>query len=802
MSNRKAIHWQKHVRHSAVTLCGATLLLSMMAPAPTQAAAAEAPSSTVGHDDVKLRFSLPAEPLATTLRAISQQSGRPVQFNPGDVEGIQAPPLHGNYTVAAALQEAVAGSRVTVTSGSNGGWVVFVPQAQNLGVVTVTASLNEAETGFQATRSDTATRSGADLMDTPESMTIITSDVMRSQQALSIQDVLQDVSGVQTSAAASQGPASASIRGLTVTSLSNGIASPFATNTNIVGVERMEVLKGPQAILSGGDSLGGAVNIVTKKPSADPVANLSFQDGTFGDKTASADFSDALSSDKKLSGRVLGSWTRAASSDAGFDGRRENYFMPQIRWKDDRTDFILGASYDDEFDPIGRYTFALQNSISPIPSMLLGNKSNGIEVKTRSLFYSLEHKFTPWLSVVSRVSRDLTKQDLSVWQAQFPLDIPSMTLAFLPTNSSSRYGVTSSDNYLRFTFRTGALQHVLSTGVNTTAMSYTQSEYQFPSFLAGQPYAPQQIDFPHPVRDAASLYSINQIQQKQLGWYAQDLVTWGNFHAMLNFRRTYYQQGPVQINFVQFNSIRNTPQKSIYKNTPGAGLVYNVTPNVSVYGAWSQGFAPNFTTTQLCGGGLASPPRTSRNQEVGVKLSSSDGLFSLTSSAFNLTQQNVLKYNNALRCNQLILGQRTRGFEVDAQGQLAKGWNLIANFTHSNYTNVGVPGQIIAGEPRNHFNLWTTYDFPDGPLHGFGIGGGITAYSRSYTDYVRDSPEEPGGARVDLSAYYRLMQHWSFTLGVKNVFDRTLYGVATTPIYIPVNTGRTMMFTVKYDFLK
>lgn len=801
MSNRKAIHWQKHVRHSAVTLCGATLLLSMMAPAPTQAAAAEVPGSTAGHDDVKLRFSLPAEPLATTLRAISQQSGRPVQFNPGDVEGIQAPPLHGNYTVAAALQEAVAGSRVTVTSGSNGGWVVFVPQARNLGVVTVTASLNEAETGFQATRSDTASRSGADLMDTPESMTIITSDVMKSQQALSIQDVLQNVSGVQTSAA-SQGPAGVNIRGLTVASLSNGMSNPFATNTNIAGVERMEVLKGPQAVLSGGNSLGGAVNIVTKKPSADPVANLSFQDGTFGDKTASADFSDALSSDKKLSGRVLGSWTRAASSDAGFDGRRQNYFMPQIRWKDDRTDFILGASYDDEFGPIGRYTFALQKSISPIPSMLLGNKSSGIEVKTRALFYSLEHKFTPWLSIVSRVHRDLTNQDLNVWQAQFPLSISSMTLAFMPTNSSIRYGTTSSDNYLRFTFRTGALQHVLSTGINTTAMKYTSDEYTLPSFLAVQPYSGKQVDFPYVARDAANHYSTSYIQQSQMGWYAQDVVSWGKFHAMLNFRRTYYLDGPDHLNFIQFHATSGTPRKSIYKNTPGAGLVYNVTPNVSVYGAWSQGFSPNFTTTQLCGGGLASPPQTSRNQEVGVKLSSSDGLFSLTSSAFNLNQQNVLQYNNAQRCNRIILGQRTRGVEVDAQGQLATGWNLIANFTHSNYTNVGQPGQLIAGEPRNHFSMWTTYDFPDGLLHGFGIGGGITAYSRSYTNYVRNSPEEPGGARVDLSAYYRLMQHWSFTLGVKNVFDRTLYGAANTPMYIPVNTGRTMMFTVKYDFLK
>jgi iron complex outermembrane recepter protein len=803
MSSEQQVCWREHIKHSAVTMCGATLLVvtgAVMAQTSAPATATPASKSALMvNGESTIKFDLPAEPLAETLRAIGQQSGRSVQFNASELQGLRAPAIRGRYAPEAALQKAISGTKATMNSTSGGGWIVYVPKG--LDVITVTANVDEAETGFQATRSDTTTRSGSDLMDIPGSMTVITSAVMESQQAKEILDVLQDVSGVQTTGQ-SQGLPNITIRGLPVTSLTNGLTNPFATNANMAGVERIEVLKGPQAILSGGDSLGGAVNIVTKKPSADPVADLSFQEGTFGDKTATADFSDALAADGQLSGRVIGSWTRAATSDAHFDGRYENYFMPEIRWKDNSTDFIFGVSYDKESDPLPRYTFALTNSILPVPTMRLGARDNGNAVTTKSVFYSMEHKFAPWLTFVSRFHRDLANEDLNIWLALFPVDIPSTTMMFSPSNSDSRYGITSTDNYLRFTFHTGPVQHVLSTGVNTTMSNYTSYYYYPPDNYAVPVYQPQQFDFPNVTRNAADLYSIFFVDSKQDGVYAQDLMTWGDFHALLNLRRSYYVGGPTTGNFVQSDQVDVYPANSAYKTTPSAGLVYNVSPNVSVYGSYTEGFVPNFTTTPTCDASASAPlPLSTRNEEVGFKFASSSGLFSVTSSAFNLLERNVLEYNGALNCNVNVKGQLARGVEMDAQGQLAKGWNLVANLTHSTYGNVGEPGMLVPEEPRNHFMLWTTYDFQGGWLKGFGVGGGVTAYSWSYSSQTPGSPNIPGGARVDLSAYYKYQNHWLFTLGVKNVFNRTLYNVTLTPIYIPVNPGRTAMFTVKYNFL-
>jgi iron complex outermembrane recepter protein len=378
-----------------------------------------------------------------------------------------------------------------------------------------------------------------------------------------------------------------------------------------------------------------------------------------------------------------------------------------------------------------------------------------------------------------------------------------MTLAFSPTNGTTKYGTTSTDNYLRFSFRTGPLQHVLASGVNTTSLNYVQNEYYPPDypFLAVQAYAPQQYDFPHVTRNADSLGYVIFVKDSQYGLYAQDLITFRNLHAVLNIRRSHYQDGP-GANVVPGYGTFDFPKQSFSHTTPGAGLVYNITPDVSVYGEYSEGFQENYASI-LCGRGNANivpPPQTSENEELGVKTSLPNGLFSLTSDIFSVTENNVLQENFAQRCYTLTPGYRTRGVEVDAQGQLAKGWNLIANFSDARYSDVGDYTQLITGEPRLHFRLWSTYAFQNRYLRGFGVAGGVTAYSWSYTNYAPGYANEPGAARIDLSAFYQ-RRRWSVILGVKNIANRTLYQVTTTPLGVPVEPGRTVTFTAKYRFL-
>jgi len=470
---RPALHFTPLLRKTA--LCTA-LAMALGAGSLAQAQAQDRASSETVNNYV-----IPAGPLATTLREIARVSGRAVRFETRDVENRQAPALTGPRSAVAAIQEAISNSGLTMKTLPSGELVVFVPE---LDKVTVTATRGEAETGFKASRSETSTRSGADLLDVPQSVTIVTAKVIETQQSTSVQDVLQNVAGVIASGGG-QGLPSYSIRGFTQTAtLSNGITDPFAAASNVAGIDRIEVLKGPQAILAGGDSLGGAVNIVNKKPTAETVRDVTLQYGSFQSEQATLDLAGALSDDKKLSYRLIASESRADHNYAGYKGDTNDYLLAQVRWKDATTDFNMGTSYDKSRLAPGGYTFALNGGIQPIPQMLLGDRDDGVLVRSKAVFYSLEHAFSPEVTLVSRMQRTLTMQDLSLHTVRYPLSEEDMLMNFGESNQLSNYSTTSGDHYLRFNFASGPLSHTLSNTRGTTSRwpSISQRRPPFPGW--------------------------------------------------------------------------------------------------------------------------------------------------------------------------------------------------------------------------------------------------------------------------------------------------------------------------------
>lgn len=772
-------------------LCSA-LLFALGLPAYAQTDLS--PSSTAEVQNIR-EYAISEGPLAGTLREISRVSGRPVSFETRDVQNARAPAINGSRHVIAAVQEVIAGTGLSMTTLANGNIHVFMPE---LGTVTVTAVRGEAETGFKASSSETATRSGADLLDVPQAVTVITAKVIETQQALSIQDVLQNVAGVVTRESA-QGLPGYSIRGFTQTStLSNGITDPYSGAANIAGIDRVEVLKGPQAILSGGDSLGGAVNIVTKKPTAETVRDLTLQYGSHEDKSASLDLAGALTESKKLSFRVIGAIARADHNDAGFNGRENDYLLAQLRWKDDATDLTVGASYDEQFASQGRYTYALTGDIQPIPRMRLGAEESGVNLQSRALFYSLEHAFSPAVTVVSRMQRTLTEQDMNMWQPRFPMSVANMQIMMGNTSDVSEYRTTSGDHYLRLNFETGPLAHTLSTGINHTNGHRSATRYQ------GNPvpvsiYQDEQFPFQPIPRDETTLWSLNVGKSEQKAVFAQDMIRFGNWNALLGLRRTDYESGPYTNTYPSLGTVTQGEKTSMSKTTPTAGLVYNLTQNTSLYASYGEGFLPQFVTVLPCDGGLDFPPMESINKELGFKLDSRDGAFSFTSAIFQLDQKNMLHHDLANNCYFPREAQRVRGFETEAAGRLLPGWNLIFNYTFTDSKDVGSDTLFPGAQPKHQGNLWTTYDFTQGALQGFGLSFGVSVYSKARIGVLASDPWAPGGARVDAGVSYE-RDDWSLRLGMKNLFDRELFGYSTSVLFVPVYEGRTANLTFRKSF--
>jgi iron complex outermembrane receptor protein len=745
-------------------------------------------------------YDLKPGPLTQTLDAIASTSGRHIDFDRAALNGGHANAVHGNLSAGAAIAQALNGTTY-VLNEDDAGTLVVTPSSQ----VLVTARRDQAETDFKADRSDTATRSGTSLHLVPGSVTLITGKVLETEQATNVTDALRNVSGVFFNQSP-QHTTTFGIRGFQATGVTNGVTDSHATDRSVFSVERIEVLKGPQAILSGGDSLGGAVNIVVKKPQADTIRDLTLQYGSHGDKIAAVDLSGAVGSDKRLTYRTVASVDDADRNDVGMNGRDSKSIMQALRWKDRSTDLIVSADATREHDPLPRYTFARRDGlILPVPDRLLGNADDGFDPSTRRVGYQLEQQLTPNVVLISRAQLTHESFDLHVsspaglgYAKGAAPDSPLPGMSFYASRTKSHDETTSGDHYLRVTLATGDIRHKLSIGFNHTNYDYYQ--YQTAGDAVSVPvYSSTPYVFQDD-RDRATTPSSDLASgTRQRAVYLQDLMSYDRWNLLLNVRRNRYTQddGASTYYSAKSNFVFATPGNSSYHTTPGAGVVYQLNDQTALYASYAEGFVPS--TAVQCGGGIV-PPNETRNREAGAKFDLLDSQFTLTTAVFSMQQANSLLYDPINKCDTVRNAQRTRGGEIDAQGRLAPGLEAIFNYTYTSIQDASSATTVYAGQPRHKMNLWATYQFQSPALKGFGAGLGLSAKSWSLGNNVPTYQFiVPGGAQVDASLTYSAAP-WNLTLGVKNVFDRTLYATTVGSSYVPLLPGREFALTVKRSF--
>ncbi|CAN7658488.1 TonB-dependent siderophore receptor [Massilia sp. LjRoot122] len=753
----------------------------------------EAPASKSVH-----WYDLSSGSLARTLDAIAATSGRPIAFIRKDVEQGRANAVRGNLSASAAIAQAVAGTGY-ILNEDGVGTLAVTPATQ----VVVTAKRDEAETSFKASRSDTATRSGTSLHLVPGGVTLITGKVLETQQATNLTDSLRNVSGMYLNQSP-QSTTTFTIRGFAATSNSNGVTDSTATTRGVYAVERIEVLKGPQAILSGSGSLGGSVNIVVKKPQAEPIRDVTLQYGTHNDKTAAVDLSGAITADKRLTYRTVASIADASSSDAGMNGRNEKSFMQAMRWKDKNTDLIVNAEFNKGHTPLMRYTFARRDGvILPVPDRLLGHPDDGFDALNRKVSYQLEQRLSNNATLISRTQYTRSEFDLHVptpaglsYAPGAQPNAPRPNMTFFSGRTIREDETTSGDHYLRLALQTGPVRHKLSVGLNHTSFAFKQHARTGTSYSVPV-YESTPFEFQDMRDRAANPSSDGNNGLGQQAAYLQDLMSYEKWNLLVNLRRNRYTLDDSSSTFYPSNLVSFQPGSKSYSTTPGAGLVYQLNDQTALYASYGEGFLPQ--TSLRCGGGIV-PPRETRSRELGAKFDLLDSRLALTTSVFSMQESNRLVFFRAGNCYDVREAQRTKGLEIDAQGRLAPGLETVFNYTYTRSKDVTLTTTAFAGQPKHKMSMWTIYDFQSPALKGLGIGVGLSANSWAYGN--TNATEQfivPGQAQIDASVNYK-RGPWVMTLGVKNLADRTLYATTVSNAFVPVLPGREFMLTVKHSF--
>ncbi|WP_050577352.1 TonB-dependent siderophore receptor [Pseudomonas cremoricolorata] len=664
--------------------------------------------------------------------------------------------------------------------------------------------------GVSDASSDSETFSGAPpqvgksnlpLAETPRSVKVVSRAVMDSQQSQSLADVLGNVPGVTAGQYGRRGWDDLIIRGQVAsdslfldglrTSASNRVAE------QIFGLEQVEVLKGPASMEYGLVMPGGVVNMVSKRPKADPFATVGLSYGTDDFRQGTFDVGTPLSENGKAALRVNGllSDSNDATNHVGF---RNNYLAPSLSLDlGPDTDLTLLASHQDR-----QYT---RQQGLPLSGSINANPNGDIP----------RHRFTgepgqdPYHGVANRVGYSLThrfgndwtfNQNLR-WQT-FRLDgqlissgnmgADNRTLARSAQQQHFDGDTLSLDNNLQHLFDTPYGSHDLTVGVDYLRSRESTRHYacRVAALDVYQPVYGASINCPDTPREW------QDSTVRMIGAYVRDnyritdrwLVTAGLRHDISD---TYGTD--------KLTGARNASPAD--KTTGAVAVMYELLPNVRPYLSYATSFYPN---TGMDFDGNTFKPEEGEQWEAGVKFDLVPGRTLLSMALFDLRRQNVLQQDPRNNGSQIAIGeQRSQGAEIDLTADISDRLSVNAGYAYTWATVTDDGGQTAAtaisvgdrlnNVPRHTANVFARYRFNGSP-RGWEVNGGLNAMSERYTSgyYL------PGYAVANVGVAYGA-EHWRAALNVNNLFDRQYYAGGLRQA-VALGNDRTAIMSVSYSY--
>lgn len=735
-------------------------------------------------------ISQPAMPLGQALQRIASDWGVPLNIDPDAVKDMIAKPVVDAKSEEDAVSQATRGLPVSVHVDDEG-------RISILNYILVVARPNEAETDILVRGATSSSRLGQSLREQPRNTQVISAKLLEKQQAVDLSEALANAGGVVVNTATVQGGVSFSVRGFDSNGAVNGLpsasSSSFAAGTTlpIANIERIEVLKGPDAILLGGNNLGGTINIVTKKPNAEERLHVTAETGSFGLVRGVIDANRALTNDNRLSARVIASAATADRNFGGYRGNEDYLFAPSIRYKNAVTDVVLSATIGNQL--FGTVPFTIANTATrkpvelPAGQPLLGGPGQGIQIKTTQFNVDWEQKVTDWLSVVARAQHQDVNFSLRQYSPFAVLNNDGLLL--VSTGGAEQKSKSDTiDSFARFSFDTGIINHKIIGGMTIVDQSVSAI---FASDGSMFPYNFRNPSAPLP--PLAVQFDLNvERSSTQYGYYGQYLLTIGPVHLQAGIRRN-------DINLKSVVTGQPDFRAETSATTPNYGAVVDITDNFSVFGLLAYGYVP---TTALDRQGNGLPDVRTRNAETGIKWDLFDKRILLNASWFSIRQSNLLVRDPVNPRFQIAApGQLGEGIDINLTGQPIKGMTVTAAFTRTEYKYLAPSltlGNTVNGQPRDVYSLYAAYEREIGDRMKAGLGAGVFGRSSSAID-GNNLYRLPGAALVNLNGFLSIGD-LDINFGVRNLFDATTYNPTRSINYIPLGEPRTWRLTLGYRF--
>ncbi|WP_312494742.1 TonB-dependent siderophore receptor [Pseudomonas cremoris] len=758
-------------------------------------------------------YAIPAGPLGKALTQFGVQAGVTISFDTEQARHLTSSGLNGSYTVEDGLARLLANSGMHAERQSNGGYILVANAEQSalqLGATQVTTNqlgtVTEGTGSYTPGTIATATRLVLTPRETPQSISVVTRQAMDDFGLNSIDDVMRHTPGITVSTYDSERTNYYS-RGFSINTFQyDGIPtlrdaqySAGQTLTDMALYDRIEVLKGATGLLTGAGGVGGTLNLIRKKPTADFQGSIELGAGSWDNYRSQIDVSGPLTETGNIRGRAVAAYNDKHSFLDHYSRKTSVFYGILEADLDEDTLLTVGADYQDS-DPKGsswtgsRMIFDAEGKELDLPrSFNNGPKWGSWAQYTRTAFATLEHSFSNgW------VAKGQYNHQINAYHA--PLGALSQDSGNQSSLFARKYvGETTSDSldaYATGPFALFGREHELVLGQSVAISTWKNKAYNalFASGTNSADFYTWDGDIPEPAW--VKYRDFDQTTRQTGSYLTSRFSVTDEMHLLLGARLANYQV------------TGNSKSKESGKVVPYAGLTYDLNDNFTAYTSYTEIFQPQ--TDYRDRNDKMLEPDEGKNYEVGIKGEFFNGALNTSLAYFEVHETNRPELDTspgaALINESPYYGtkSKTKGYEAEISGELATGWQLQAGYTHK-IARDDNGKKIATWEPEDQINLYTTYKLT-GSLDKLTLGGGARWQSEGWKSInnagLRRSEVLTQDAYwlVDLMARYQITENLSATLNVNNVFDKNYY--TNIGFYDSAYPGdpRNMMVTTRWNF--
>lgn len=637
---------------------------------------------------------------------------------------------------------------------------------------------------YTVKESSTATKINLSLKETPQSISVITSQQIDDQNLTNVNDILLQTPGVSATQHGQIGAGYSSYysRGFEITNVlrdgmpvsetNYGRGGDFLGLENSALYERVEITRGATGLTSGSGNPSASINYIRKKPTAEFQGKAKVSYGSWDNINGQVDVSSGLNNDDSIRGRLVASYGEGENQQDRFN--QKGSLVYGALDVDISNDTLLTTALTYQTTNVDNATvhgFPATSSDEPFQEQVTFGKHDNsagdftyTDTERVNLFLGIEHNFSNgWKSIANYTYTKADSDRVYGVSGSSVFSYETGKMSHTAGRYESSPDTHSIDLYASGDFTAFERQHSFSFGVNGYSV-----EADDPSYGRVTDYIDIEgwngyVENRTPITENGR----SEVEENQIGAFAAiNLQLTDPLKLVLGSRIS---------NWERINDKGETAEQSQKYNgeiTPYIGLIYDITKKVSAYTSYTSIFNPN---SRKDVNGIYLDPEEGNSTEFGLKTELYDGLFNASIAYFITNQDNkgvadgdVLTPDGS-QAYISIDGAEVKGWDLTVSGQITPDWNISGGYSYADAKDEeGEP--LSTSIPKQTFKVFTTYQYDK-----LTIGGGVNwqskIYSSYYTGIERDYNTQEAYALVNAMAKYEVNKNVNVFFNINNLFD-------------------------------